>query len=52
MFKQPKSYESLIQKLALADIIDEVKHVKEIEVEGVTFKLRWGLEVPCCCDRH
>ena len=41
MFKQPKSYECL--KLVLADIIDEVKHVKEIEVEGVPSKLTYYL---------
>ena len=35
VFKQPEFYVYL--KLALADIINEVEHLKEIEVEGVTF---------------
>lgn len=41
VFKQPESYEYL--KLALADIIDEVQHLKEIEVEGVTFSITYYL---------
>ena len=41
VFKQPESYEYL--KLALADIVDEVQHLKEIEVEGVTFSITYYL---------
>ena len=41
VFKQPESYEYL--KLALADIIDEVEHLKEIEVEGLTFSIAYYL---------
>ena len=42
IFKQPESYKYL--KLALADIIDEVEHLKEIEVEGVTFSISYYLD--------
>ena len=41
IFKQPESYECL--KLALADIIHEVEHLKEIQVEGITFKITYYL---------
>ena len=41
VFKQSESYEFL--KLALADIINEVEQLKEIEVEDVTFKVSYYL---------
>ena len=41
VFKQPESYEYL--KLALSDIIDEVEHLKEIEIEGVTVSITYYL---------
>ena len=41
IFKQPESYECL--KLALTDIIHEVEHLKEIQVESITFKITYYL---------
>ena len=41
VFKQSESYEFL--KLALADIINEVEQLNEIEVEDVTFKVSYYL---------
>ena len=33
----------MLEACSFANIIDEVKHVKEIEVEGITFKLTYYL---------
>lgn len=41
VFKQPESYDYL--KLALVDIIREVEHLREIKVDGVTFKIMYYL---------